>query len=223
MSWQHKPTPASHTPKAAPGVLRLRMLAEHTEAAGEKMDALRPRFDKMRNQDKANPIVSDQLFPTPPSLAARMVEAAEVKPHHRILEPSAGTGRIVEQMDERQDVTAVEINKELCDNLWHRFADVRPMLMVYCQDFLKFDRGLRYDRIIMNPPFRRGLDIKHILHARTLLKKGGVIVSLCYDGVMQNKKLRPMCDSWEVLPEGSFKSEGTGAGVALLTMVADNG
>ena len=70
----------------------------------------------------------------------------------------------------------------------------------------------------MNPPFERGLDVKHIEHAKTMLSKTGILVSLCFNGVKQTQKLKPICDTWEVLPEGSFKSEGTRASVVLLTI-----
>ncbi len=39
--------------------------------------------------------VVDQLFPTPPDLASRMVDAADIRPGHRVLEPSAGTGALL--------------------------------------------------------------------------------------------------------------------------------
>jgi hypothetical protein len=70
----------------------------------------------------------------------------------------------------------------------------------------------------MNPPFRRGLDVKHILHARTLLANGGRIVALCYHGAKQ-QALRPICSQWEPIA-GAFTSEGTQAEVVLL--VIDN-
>ena len=47
---------------------------------------------------------------------------------------------------------------------------------------------------------------------------GGRLVSLCYDGAVQNRNLRPMATTWEVLPVGSFKCEGTGAGVVMLSI-----
>ena len=54
-------------------------------------------------------------------------------------------------------------------------------------------------------------------HAFDMLRPGGLLVSLCFDGVKQNKNLKPWSDSWETLPVGTFKSEGTRAGVALIT------
>lgn len=70
----------------------------------------------------------------------------------------------------------------------------------------------------MNPPFKMGRDIKHILHARTLLKPGGLLVGLCFAGSRQKSKLRPLVDSWEELPPDTFKSEGTRAQVAMVIM-----
>ena len=37
-----------------------------------------------------------QLFPTPPEIAAQMVTLAGIEPGHRVLEPSAGTGRLLD-------------------------------------------------------------------------------------------------------------------------------
>jgi hypothetical protein len=39
-------------------------------------------------------VTAPQLFPTPPELAARMVEQADIQPGQRVLEPSVGTGNI---------------------------------------------------------------------------------------------------------------------------------
>jgi hypothetical protein len=50
-----------------------------------------------------------------------------------------------------------------------------------------------------------------------LLTDDGLIVSLCFDGVRQNRELRPIASSWEVLPAGSFKEAGTMASVVLAT------
>lgn len=36
---------------------------------------------------------------------------------------------------------------------------------------------------------------------------------------MKNEKLKPIADTWEILPEKSFRESGTSAGVALLTII----
>jgi len=70
----------------------------------------------------------------------------------------------------------------------------------------------------MNPPFKQGRDVKHIEHALEMVRPGGRLVALCYNGTRQNEKLRPIADVWEVLPEKSFREEGTAASVAMLVI-----
>ena len=72
-------------------------LQAHAEAA----TAPQPEptvFDQMRDTLKAGVQVvsAPQLFPTPTELAARMVELAEIEDGQQVLEPSAGTGAIVD-------------------------------------------------------------------------------------------------------------------------------
>ena len=70
----------------------------------------------------------------------------------------------------------------------------------------------------MKPPFDRGADIKHILHAKTMLKTNGILVALCADGPKQNEVLKPLSCYWEHLEPGSFKESGTMVNVALMVM-----
>jgi hypothetical protein len=72
----------------------------------------------------------------------------------------------------------------------------------------------------MNPPFENGADIKHITHAISFLKPGGRLVAICANGPRQNEKLRPLADTWEPLPDGTFKESGTGVNTVLLTIDA---
>ena len=97
---------------------------------------------------------------------------------------------------------------------------------VRCADFLQCsadaeDLGM-FDAVLMNPPFAHGADIAHIKHALTMLKPGGRLVALCANGPQQNSSLRPMVEArggeWEDLPADTFKAEGTGVRVALITM-----
>ena len=75
----------------------------------------------------------------------------------------------------------------------------------------------------MNPPFEHGADIKHIVHARSLLKPGGRLVAICANGPRQNEMLRPLVDAcsgtWEELPAGTFT--GTGVRAVLLTLTGE--
>jgi hypothetical protein len=76
--------------------------------------------------------------------------------------------------------------------------------------------GGDFDSVVMNPPFKDGADIKHIFHARSFLKQGGRLVAICAGGPRQTEKLKPLAETWEELPEGTFA--GTGVHAVLLTM-----
>ena len=77
-------------------------------------------------------VSAPQLFPTPPDLGRRMVEAADIQSGHRVLEPSAGTGKLIEQIHGATQagrywalLVAVEIDDRLASHIrhyWH--ADV---------------------------------------------------------------------------------------------------
>jgi SAM-dependent methyltransferase len=89
------------------------------------------------------------------------------------------------------------------------------------EDFLavKWEKG-SFDRIIMNPPFANGADIRHIEHAARSLKPGGRLVSICSAGPRQIERLKPGATEWIDLADGTFKDSGTGVRTAIF--VYDN-
>jgi protein-L-isoaspartate O-methyltransferase len=163
--------------------------------------------------------VAPQLFPTPPDLAKRMVELAEIQPGMCVLEPSAGTGNIARAVLDAVDteVLAYEINRDLCSLLGRTFPSWK--LQARCKDFLEVTDFMgQYERILMNPPFHNGADVVHILHALKFLKPGGRLVALCANGPRQQAELRPLATNWEELPEGTFAEQGTNVRAALMTV-----
>ena len=165
-------------------------------------------------------VVADQLFPTPPELAARMVSLAEIDGSvARVLEPSAGTGNLVKAVQRAgHDPLAVEVDARLAEALEDVGNEVR------CADFLLLEPtpdGIgTFDRVVMNPPFAKGADVAHVLHALKFLRPGGVLVALVANGPRQREVLKPLVEarqgSWEDLPDGSFAEQGTSVRVALL-------
>lgn len=183
-------------------------------------------YQDMREQLRAGVQVvsAPQLFPTPAPLAARMVEMAGITSGHAVLEPSAGTGRILEALGaacpaDSLSVTAVEMNHALAATLTARFPQTRTI----CRDFLECGDELGpFDRILMNPPFAQTQDIEHIRHALKFLKPGGQLVAICANGPRQAEQLRPLAEDsggiWEPLPAGTFSESGTDVHAALLTI-----
>ena len=176
------------------------------------------KFDTMRDQLKhgVKVVTAPQLFPTPPQLAERMVELADIRPGHSVLEPSAGTGNLLAAMPNVRPngtVTAVEINQALAEALRETADNTR------CADFLECNGDLgTFDRILMNPPFERGADIRHIKHALQMLKPGGRLVAICANGPRQREALQSLATQWHDLPAGTFKEAGTGVNTALIVV-----
>lgn len=182
----------------------------------------RTKFDDMKDtlREGIKTVVAPQLFPTPHDIAEKMVEYADIEPGDRVLEPSAGTGNIISNMgavwhENGGSLTAVEINGSLCDNLRVEY----PLTKVENADFLSCNGDLgTFDRIVMNPPFVNGSDIKHINHALTFLKPGGRLVALCANGPRQRDAFMNLAEHWEDLPPDSFKDQGTRVNVALMVL-----
>lgn len=196
---------------------RLRGLRREHQAAGAIMAVERERFAALSDDGaKAIAVSADNLFPTPPELARRVIELAEIEPHHNVLEPSAGTGNLVRAVYDAEPaarVYVVEIEPAV-------YAVVRPLAMDgRCGDFLTMDGEIgAFDRIVMNPPFRRGADVKHIQHAASKLADGGRLVAICANGPRQREALEPLASEWHDLPAGSFKSEGTNVNAAIVVI-----
>lgn len=151
-----------------------------------------------------------------------MVEYADIETGQRILEPSAGTGNLitaVEATGTRTDIVAVELNYGLAQVLNNGNGNKWGIAEIVQGDFLEQNGNLgKFDRIIMNPPFENGSDIKHIRHALTFLKSGGRLVALCANGPRQREAFMDDAEHWEDLPAGSFKEQGTSANVALMIL-----
>ena len=163
--------------------------------------------------------VAPQLFPTPPDLAKRMVELAEIQPGMCVLEPSAGTGnlaRAIRSAVPGAHLDLIEIDPKLCSILKASGFEVS------CRDFLAAsmpvcpDSEGGHDCVLMNPPFSKGQDVAHILHALKFLKPGGRLVAICANGPRQQAELRPLAATWEELPEGTFADQGTSVRAVLL-------
>lgn len=200
-------------------------MREQTEAVGETMQHEAQRFAALAEREAPRVVSSFQLFQTPEAIASRMVYAAKIEDHHRVLEPSAGLGRIYRAIRYRSSahVTLVENAEQCAAELYKETAGDDASTLIQ-QDFLSCtaDQIGLFDRIVMNPPFKNATDKKHVAAAMKLLKPEGIIVSLCYAGPRQQAEYKNVNGwTWTDLAPGAFKSEGTGASVAMITHRAE--
>lgn len=181
-----------------------------------------------------------QLFPTPPAVATRMVHLAEPSALCRVLEPSAGTGRIMDAILADGDpghLVAIEKDPELAAALVEKYAH-GPCRTVLCGDFLSYAPGktMSFACILMNPPFERCADIEHITHALKFLRPCGRLVAICAAGPKQREAFchqpekylvkpggtctpHPWVTMWETLPSKTFAKEGTNIETAMVLFI----
>lgn len=81
-----------------------------------------------------------------------------------------------------------------------------------------------FDRIIMNPPFSNSQDAKHILHAYSLLKDGGTLVSVASSSIQTREgkvydELRELPIEWFEVNSGAFKESGTMVNTVILRII----
>ena len=118
---------------------------------------------------------------TPEHLVARLVDLADVRPGHHVLEPSAGDGRLAfEAVVRGATVMAYDLNLKACEHIC-KVRDAteidKSTLSVRRTDFLMTPVSPAYDRVIMNPPKD---NVSHVLHAVRFLKPGGWLVALIH-------------------------------------------
>ncbi|MBE2198092.1 MAG: methyltransferase [Anaerolinea sp.] len=155
------------------------------------------------------------FFPTPNVVAEKMLEELDLAPGAAVLEPSAGAGDLADAVATRfpgVEITCLEVVHTLCQILEMKGYATQH------QDFMEFSEGV-FDAVVMNPPFERMQDVDHVMHAYTLLKPGGTLVSVMSESPFfsrngRGQQFREWLDEvggWDVdLPAGAFAESGTG-------------
>lgn len=121
-----------------------------------------------------------QFYTTPTELAAQAValamEGAEAT--DTWLEPSAGTGGLVDELSRnvpKEQVTLVEVSELHC-----KVLESKGYPNLTQGDFLEYavECPETFDRILMNPPFSQGRWQAHVEAAARLLKPNGRIIAI---------------------------------------------
>ena len=117
-----------------------------------------------------------QFFATPPAIADRLVELANIQPEYDILEPSAGQGSIIDAIHRVCPDIIVDCF-ELMD-LNRSFLEKLDNVNILGSDFLSEKKEKLYDLIIANPPFSKNQDIDHVHEMYKCLKDNGRLISV---------------------------------------------
>ena len=135
----------------------------------------------------ATPQSKATFYPTPRSLAEKMLEGIDMRMVESVLEPEAGKGDIAAVVAEKlfrwkrgypvHDERTMREAREIADiDCIEIDPNLRAILKdkgfrVVHDDFLTFRTYKRYDLILMNPPFDRGEE--HLNKALSLIERGG--------------------------------------------------
>lgn len=133
-------------------------------------------IDQVINEEKYVDTKKElQQFFTPIKVAKKLIEMAEISDNHLVLEPSAGSGNILNLLTGKE-IHFCEIDKNLSSKLEKKYKFV-------CDDFLNYKPNFKYDRIVANPPFNKGQEIDHVMHMIDCCKNGGRIITVMSNGI----------------------------------------
>ncbi|MBK6942499.1 MAG: methyltransferase [Planctomycetes bacterium] len=168
-----------------------------------------------------------QFYETPEAFANELV-IRHLRPYlpekPRVLEPSAGSGRLVAAL--KRNIVGVEVTAVEVQAKFHGALSLLAQHVHTGTDFLSYSTLPTsahsipggYDGVLMNPPFTRQQDAHHILQALAFLRPGGRLVAIASAAVkfrqtMWYDRLRTIIENYrgKVIdnPEGTFASEGT--------------
>ena len=116
---------------------------------------------------------SSECHVTPPDVAIRMVDYLDASPDQMTLEPSAGTGNLIQALldsgHSHRGIVPVELNHTLATKLYARFK-----INVIHECFLEYAKRssqVEFSRVIMNPPFSKVK--QHVNAALSLMGNDG--------------------------------------------------
>ena len=152
---------------------------------------------------------SHQFYPTPPAVAALAVELACIGENDSCLEPSAGVGGIADYLP-KERTRCIELSSLHCKVLHSKGYAVTEA------DFLSWadSATLRFDRVVMNPPFSDGRWSAHLVAAADLVSQGGVLVAVLPASAKNSAQLPGFSLEWSGYIDNAF--ERTSVSVVIL-------
>lgn len=182
------------------------------------LDALLARDEVVTEADHKK---DTQFFPTPAAVVGEVIGLAGLGPDHLVLEPSAGDGAIAAAAAPlAAAVDCIELDSRRAEGL--RRAGI--FRQVRCRDFLATAPG-RYDRVLMNPPFTRGADVRHVRHALRFVRPGGRLIAVMPRNILDRadkaaRALRALMDEHGGWFEDTEARAFAAAGTLIDTVIA---
>jgi hypothetical protein len=211
-----------------PDTMRKRYKAEHFHDNGAP-DPL--EFFSLENAKGVNSKKDFAFFPTPRNVARQMVELADypIDPEPYLtpletLEPSAGEGALLEFIPQAEGNVAIEFNHHRANELREVFAGTT----ISEDDFLKWDQNscIKFDRVLMNPPFNDRDEAYHLVKAFKHLREGGILVCILPTGWftredLKSQVMRSFLTKYEhkapiTLPGGTFAGTSVETRIVIL-------
>lgn len=154
-----------------------------------------------------------QFYPTPKEVAEYLVELADIKVGDTVLEPSAWLWNIFDELPYiTNQCKFIELDEVkfniLVDKYWYTKSDM------WNWDFLNYNWDT-FDRIIMNPPYNKRQDYKHIKKAISLLNTWWRVVWLMSRWILFREDYKDLkediLEHWyiEEVEAGAFKESWT--------------
>jgi predicted RNA methylase len=174
-------------------------------------------FSILREGKRCNLQQDFQFFATPPEVADWLVMlAGGVHEDEKVLEPSAGTGSIIDAIHRSCPDVIVDCYELMPEN--KEILAKKDNIRILGDDFTKCDVA-QYDKIIANPPFSKNQDIRHVRRMYECLNPGGVLAAITgphweFGSESECKDFRQWLEDnggkkFEI-EEGTFKESGTG-------------
>ena len=201
-------------------------LVDINKALGEFYGEVLPDAEPEGVKPSASTAVAKdlQFYWSPPEVVAAACEFAGIHtsdnyrygaelPAYRVLEPSCGDGRIMDELRARG-----------CRSMGFEYHAPRAAEAkakghaVVTGNFLEQAPTGDFDKVVMNPPFYGRHYVKHVEHALRFLKPGGTLVAVLpatayYDhGEIKGE--------WRDLPVGSFADAGANVPTGLMLIKA---
>lgn len=175
--------------------------------------------------DMSNTKKDFQFYATPDDIADRLAaRLGDLEPGHRVLEPSAGAGALINAVHRRLSDVVVDCYELMPEN--RELLEKLDGTRLLGDDFMMADIGM-YDKIIANPPFTKNQDIAHVSRMWEHLAPGGqmaVIMSPHFEFASDkaSKDFREFLESVDHdithLEKGAFKKSGTDIKTLMLVI-----